>query len=72
MTADKANFTSQTVNVRIKISALWASMLFVFAYIDLFGLLRADVRADLETGKVSGFTVDQTFLLGATAYVIIP
>jgi hypothetical protein len=72
MTADKANFTSQTVSVRIKISALWASMLFVFAYIDLFGLLRADVRADLETGKVSGFTVDQTFLLGATAYVIIP
>jgi hypothetical protein len=23
------------VNVRIKISALWASMLFVFAYVDL-------------------------------------
>jgi hypothetical protein len=34
-----------SVNVRIKISALWTSMLFVFAYVDLFSLYRRDVRA---------------------------
>jgi hypothetical protein len=67
-----ANYDSLTVNVRIKISALWASMLFVFAYVDLFSLYRADVRADLEAGEVGGFTVDQTFLLGTTAYAVIP
>lgn len=33
------------VNVRIKISALWTSMLFVFAYVDLFSLYRPDFRA---------------------------
>ena len=38
------------VNVTIKISALWAAMLFVFAYVDLFGLYRPDFRADLQAG----------------------
>ncbi len=60
------------VNVRIKISALWTAMLFVFAYVDLFSLYRSDIRADLEAGEVGGFTVDHAFLLGTTAYVVIP
>jgi hypothetical protein len=60
------------VNVRVKISALWASMLFVFAYVDLFSLYRPDFRADVEAGEVAGFAVSQTFLLGPTAYVVIP
>jgi hypothetical protein len=60
------------VNVRIKISALWASMLFVSAYVDLFSLYRPDVRDDLEAGELAGFTVNQAFLLGTTVYVVIP
>ena len=60
------------VNVRIKISALWTSMLFVFAYVDLFSLYRPDFRADLEAGEISGFTINQSFLLGTTVYVVIP
>ena len=61
-----------TVNVRIKISALWASILFVFAYVDLFSLYRPDFRADLQAGEIAGFTVNQSFLLGITAYVVVP
>jgi hypothetical protein len=60
------------VNVRIKLSALWTSMLFVFAYVDLFSLYRRDFRADLEAGEVSGFTINQSFLLGTTLYVVLP
>lgn len=67
-----AKFAPSTVNVRVKISALWTSMLFVFAYVDLFSLYRPDVRADLEAGELGGFTVNQSFLLGTTAYVVIP
>jgi len=61
-----------TVSVRIKMSALWASMLFVFAYVDLFSLYRPDVRADIEAGRLSGFAINQTFLLITTAYVVLP
>ena len=60
------------VNVRIKISALWASMMFVFAYVDLFSLYRPDFRADIEAGEVAEFTIGQGFLLGGTAYILIP
>jgi hypothetical protein len=70
MAAD-TNLAPSNVNVRIKISALWASMLFVFAYVDLFSLYRPDVRADLEAGELGGFTVDQPFLVGTTVYVVI-
>jgi hypothetical protein len=61
-----------TVNVRIKISALWMAILFVFAYVDIFGFLRADYRAEVESGQVGGFTVNQAFLLATTIYVVVP
>jgi hypothetical protein len=68
----ETKFDPSHVNVRIKISALWTSMLFVFAYVDLFSLYRPDFRADLEAGEIGGFTVNQAFLLGTTVYVVIP
>ena len=33
---------------------------------------RPDVRADVEAGEIGGFTVNQAFLLGTTAYIVIP
>ncbi len=68
----ETKFEPSNVNVRTKISALWVSMLFVFAYIDLFSLYRPDYRADIEAGEFAGFTINQTFLLATTAYVLIP
>src|ERR671939_26134 len=70
--AGETKLEPSNVNVRIKISALWASMLFVFAYVDLFSLYRRDFRADLEAGEVSGFTINGSFLVGTTVYVVIP
>ena len=71
MTAN-TTFEPSNVNVRIKISALWTAMLFVFAYLDIFRLYRHDFRADVEAGEIGGFTVNQSFLLGTTGYVVIP
>ena len=69
--AEKASIVTTTplehagVNVRIRISALWTAMLFVCAHVDLLSLYRPDVRADLEAGQMSAFTIGQTFLLSA-------
>jgi hypothetical protein len=60
------------INPRIKIAALWASMLFIFAYVDIFSLYRSDVRADIEAGQIFAFTIGQGFLLGVTVYILIP
>ncbi len=67
-----AGYAPLTVNVRVKISALWATMLFVFAYVDIFSMFRPDVRADIESGTVGGFTIGEVFLVATTVYVIIP
>lgn len=65
-------FAPFQVNVRMKISALWTAMLFVFAYVDIFSQLRPDFRADVEAGVVGGFTINQTFLVVTTLYIGIP
>ena len=71
MTAD-TRFEPSNVNVRIKISGLWTAMLFVFAYVDIFSLYRSDFRADIEAGQIGGFTVNQSFLLATTIYIVVP
>jgi len=71
-TTARMNFEPATVNVRMKISALWTTTLFVFAYVDIFSLYRPDFRADIEAGVIGGFTVNQSFLIATTVYVVIP
>jgi hypothetical protein len=60
------------INPRLRITALWTSMMFIYAYVDLFSLYRADVRADIEAGKIFAFTIGQGFLLGVTIYILVP
>ena len=70
--AVKTNQASSPIDVRIRMAALWATTMMIFAYVDLFSLFRPDFRAALDQGKVFVFDVGQPFLLGATIYVIIP
>lgn len=62
------------VDTKIMLSGLWVSMLFVFAYVDIFGFFREDMINGALAGEVpgSGFAINQTFLLYTTAYVVIP
>lgn len=64
-------FESAAIDVRLKISALWIAMLFLFAYGDIFGFFRADVIEDVAAGEVGGIAVTQTFLIGVSLYVAI-
>jgi hypothetical protein len=61
-----------SVNPRVLISGLWVTMLFVFAYVDIFALFRADVLENSLAGKVPPFDVSQTFLALTTLYILIP
>jgi hypothetical protein len=70
--ASTTHYQDYWINPRIKIAALWTAMLFIFAYVDLFGLFRRDVRADIEAGKIASFTIGQGYLLGVTIYVLVP
>jgi len=60
--------------VKVVLSALWVTMLIVFAYGDIFGLFRADVLHAALDGKMAatGITVDQVFLVFTDVYILIP
>jgi len=60
------------IDTRLKVSALWTAILFIFAYVDLFSLYRPDFRANIESGKVAAFAINQTFLFFVTLYIVIP
>ena len=62
------------VDVKLVLSALWITMLFVFAYVDIFGFFRADVLKAALNGKVAtaDFTVNQTFLTYTLVYILVP
>jgi len=62
------------VDVKVALCGLWISVLFVFAYVDIFGFFRADVINGVLAGEVSstGFEINQAFLVLTTLYVVIP
>lgn len=64
--------TSIALDPRLKISALWISMLFVFAYVDIFSLYRPGVLDDIQGGTIHTFDITQTFLFLTTLYVVMP
>jgi hypothetical protein len=67
-------YRDNRVEVKLLLSALWVTMLFVFAYVDIFALLRADVLEAALDGEIAttGFTVDQLFLTYTLVYVLVP
>ena len=60
------------VPVKLKLAALWAATMFLFAYGDIFSMYRADTIEDIMAGELAGFEVNQGFLMAITIYVSIP
>jgi hypothetical protein len=60
------------IPVKLKLSALWAATLFLYAYGDIFSFFRPDVIESVKAGKISGFQINQVFLLAVSIYILIP
>ena len=62
------------IDVKLVLSAMWVAMLFVFAYVDIFGFLRADVIEAALDGEVAatGLAVNQAFLIATLIYIVLP
>lgn len=69
-----ADYHDTRVDVKVALGGLWTSMLFVFAYVDIFGFWRADVinGALLKEVPGAGFEINQSFLVLTTIYILIP
>jgi hypothetical protein len=73
MTTPK-QYRDTPVDVKLVLSGLWATMLFVFAYVDIFGLFRADMLDAALHGKIPNtpFSVNQAFLIYTLIYIVPP
>lgn len=73
-TARSVELLDTKVDVKVALSGLWISMMLVFAYVDIFTFWRSDAINGALAGEVpgAGFTINQTFLVLTTIYVLIP
>jgi len=60
------------INVKIKLSALWVTVMFLFAYVDIMGNYQPGHIENIMAGEVAGFQITQVWLLGVIILMTIP
>ena len=60
------------INVKIKLSALWASVMFCYIYADYFGLYKPGKLQAILKGEFFSLPTTQAVLLGASLMLAIP
>lgn len=60
------------INVKLRISALWASLLFIYVYVDIFAFYKPGIIEDILEGKVWEFEISQAWALGSLILMTIP
>jgi hypothetical protein len=68
-TANSRILEDVRVGIRLKISALWIAVLFLFAYGDVFGFLQPGQIEEVIAGEISGIEITQMFLFAASVYI---
>lgn len=59
------------VGVRLKISALWIVLLFLYAYGDIFGFFKSGRIEEIVSGQISGIDITEGFLFAVSVYIAI-
>ena len=66
------NLQDMKVNVKIKLAALWASLMFIYIYVDFYSLYKPGVIEDILKGIVWQFEITQGWAMGAMVLMAIP
>ena len=60
------------VSLKLKLATLWASLMFLYIYVDYFHLYMPGKIEDILRGRVFEFDITQRFLLAVLASMTIP
>ena len=60
------------LHVKLKLAALWASVMFIYLYVDVLGFFKPGVIEDILAGVVWEFEITQTWAVGALVLMTIP
>jgi hypothetical protein len=74
MNADKAktNLQEFRINVKLLLAALWAVLLFIYLYVDIFALYKPGVIEGIIAGRVWELAITQGWAAGAMVLMTIP
>lgn len=69
---DGGTLQDTPIDIKLRLSALWIAVMFVYAYVDIFGLMRADFLESLLDGEIvnTPLQVNQGFLVFAVGYIL--
>jgi hypothetical protein len=60
------------INVKIKLSALWSAVMFLYVYADIKAFFRPGILEEIISGEVGEFQITQGFLLVSAIIMTIP
>ena len=71
-TQNHRGLEDRPVPVRLKLSALWATVMFLYVYVDIFTFYKPGIIDDILVGRVWEFDITQGWALGALVLMTIP
>ena len=72
MKNSKKLFEDRKINVKLKISALWISLMLLYIYADFFSLFTPGAIEEMINGNMGPFPATQMALFSATIMMTIP
>jgi hypothetical protein len=60
------------IPVRLKVSALWATVMFLYVYVDILAFFKPGTIDDILVGRVWEFDISQGWVLGSLALMTVP
>ena len=65
-------YTDTPIDIKIRLSALWIATMLIYAYVDIFSLMRVDFLEGLLDGEIvnTPLKVNQGFLIFTVLYIV--
>ena len=67
-----SKWLDEKTNVKIKLSALWITLMFLYTYADILGFYAPGNIEELISGEIAGIRMTQELLLGSAILMVIP
>ena len=69
---DRKILENPIVNIKLKLSILWITLLWFYGYNDIISMFRQDTHEDALAGEFGGIVMSPEFLVGASLLMAIP
>jgi hypothetical protein len=65
-------FEDMKINVKIKLSALWVTLMLLYIYADILGFYSPGTIEEIVSGEIGGIQITEGFLIVMAIWMAIP